>query len=642
MPVTKARARKVNSSGTIFAMLSTDLLRTKYLDFFAARGHKIIPSSSLVPENDPTTLFTGSGMQPMVPYLLGQPHPLGKRITDSQKCFRSQDIEEVGDNRHTTFFEMLGNWSLGDYFKADQLAWLFEFLTDPDKGVGLDPNKLFVTVFAGNDQLNLPKDEESVNIWQQLFDSKGIKAQVVENPAVQGINHGRIFFYPEAKNWWSRSGKPQDMPPGEPGGPDSEVFYDFGAELTLHENSPYRDQPCHVNCDCGRFLEVGNSVFMQYQKQADGSFKPLPAQNVDFGGGLERLMAAAQNNPDVFQTAFFQPLIEQLTHLTGQQYLSTQLVTKSFRIIADHIRAAVFLAADGVVPANKAQGYFARRLIRRSIRFGHLIGLTKPFLTELVPPIAQMYANIYPEIQEKTQEITNILRTEESKFAQALDKGMKELDKAGHLDEDLAFKLYESYGFPFELTQEIAKEKNITLSQDKFDQAKAAHSQASRTASAGMFKGGLADAGEQTTKYHTATHLLHAALRKVLGSSVRQMGSHITAERLRFDFACPQAPTTSKWDEIIKLINHWVDQDLPVTRQELPKDEASKSGAVAFFKEKYPDIVSVYTIGHDSQTDWISKEFCGGPHVPSTGIIGHLELVKEQSIGQGVRRVYLR
>lgn len=618
--------------------MTPDELRSKYLSFFEKRGHAIIPSSSLVPENDPTTLFTGSGMQPMVPYLLGQEHPKGSRIVDSQKCFRSQDIEEVGDNRHTTFFEMLGNWSLGDYFKKDQLAWFFEFLTDE---LGLDPHKLYVTVFQGNEQLEIGRDEESIEIWKELFAKKGITAEVVDEAWAQGMGQGRIFTYPESKNWWSRAGAPDNMPIGEPGGPDSEMFYDYGVELKLHESSQWKNEPCHVNCDCGRFLEIGNSVFMQFQKQADGSFTPLAKQNVDFGGGLERILAPVVGTPDVFLTDSFLPIIKHLSTISTKPYESSQQTKRSYQVIADHIRAAVMLAADGVYPSNKAQGYFSRRLVRRSVRFGKMIGIEGLFIGQLVPIVAKIYESQYPDVTEKITKITEILVEEEKKFEKALQKGMRELEKVDVLSGEVAFKLYETYGFPFELTQEIAREKGQDLSLEEFEKAKQAHSESSRTASSGMFKGGLQDQSEQNTKYHTATHLLHAALRKILGKHVQQMGSNITAERLRFDFAHPQALTEVEKTQIIDQINAWIEADVPMTKTIMKKDDALAQGALAFFGEKYPDEVSVYTIGKDPQTDWISKELCGGPHVESTGVIGKLIIQKEKAIGQGIRRIYL-
>lgn len=616
--------------------MTPNQVRQHYLDYFKKQQHAIVPSSPLVPENDPTTLFTGSGMQPMVPYLLGERHPLGKRIADSQKCFRSQDIEDVGDNRHTTFFEMLGNWSLGDYFKKEQLRWFFTFLTTE---IGLDPERLFVTVFAGSPNLSIARDDESVQIWQELFKEQGITAQAIENSAARGMQQGRIFFYDETKNWWSRSGVPANMPVGEPGGPDSEVFYDFGEELQLHEQSEFKELPCHVNCDCGRFLEIGNSVFMQYVRTAAG-FSQLPQQNVDFGGGLERITAAVNNDLDVFKTAGFQPIITQLEKFSGKKY-QDESAQFAMRVIADHIRAAVMLAADGVFPSNKAQGYFSRRLVRRAVRFGKQLGIQQEFLGELAEIVADIFKDAYPEVWQQLPMIQEQLSLEEKKFEKTLQKGLHELEKVDQLDGEIAFKLYETYGFPFELTQEIAAEQGQTLSVDQFEAAKTAHAQASRTASAGMFKGGLADQSEITTKYHTATHLLHAALRLILGDAVQQKGSNITAERLRFDFSFHRALTDQEKQQVEQQINDWITADLPVIRQVMPKQEALQSGATAFFIEKYPEEVSVYAIGKDFDHDWISKEFCGGPHVERTGVIGPIKLVKEQSASAGVRRVYL-
>lgn len=614
-------------------------LRQKYLDFFRSRGHAIVPSASLVPENDPTTLFTGSGMQPMIEYLLGAPHPEGRRIADIQKCFRSQDIEEVGDNRHTTFFEMLGNWSLGDYFKEEQLAWFFEFLIEE---VGLDPARLYVTVFSGNDDLDIPRDTESVEIWRQLFASKGIDAQVVADAEVNGLQGGRIFYYGETKNWWSRAGIPDNMPAGEPGGPDSEVFYDFGADRGFHESSRFADQPCHVNCDCGRFMEIGNSVFMQYLKLDDGSFEELRQKNVDFGGGLERILAAQTDEPDMFKTGVFSPIIERLSEIAGIAYEDSEQAQRSYRVIADHIKAAVMLAADGVVPGNKEQGYFARRLVRRAIRYGRMIGIEGEFMADLVPVILEMYGQAYPDILTKGKEVAAALANEEAKFAKTLEKGLRELEKIPQLDGQTAFRLYETYGFPYELTEELAAERGQALNREEFEAAKVAHAAASRTATEGKFKGGLADKSELTTKYHTATHLLHAALRKVLGEHVFQQGSNITAERLRFDFSHPDTLTSEEIKSVEAQINAWIEADLPVTVRSMDKQAALDSGALAFFREKYPDQVTVYTIGQDPDHDWISKELCGGPHVERTGVIGPVEIFKEKSAGAGVRRIYIR
>ncbi len=631
--------------------MTPNTLRQKYLTFFEHNGHHIVPSSPLVPENDPTTLFTGSGMQPMVPYLLGEKHPLGTRIVDSQKCFRSQDIEEVGDNRHTTFFEMLGNWSLGDYFKQEQLRWFFTFLTQE---LELDPNRLFVTVFRGDSAINVPRDDESVTIWKKLFQEKGIDAKDVDLSEENGLQGGRIFYYEAKKNWWSRSGVPNNMPVGEPGGPDSEVFYDFGVDLHLHENSAFKNEPCHVNCDCGRFLEIGNSVFMEYVKTEEG-FEKLPKPNVDFGGGFERVLAVLDNERDVFKTAIFNPIIASLEKLSGQTYEANEEVKRSFRVIADHMRAAVMLATDGVFPSNKAQGYFARRLVRRAIRYAKMIGIERPFVRDIAQAVAEMYSEPYPDVTKFRERTVDVLGKEEQKFQRALEKGLKEIEKVEQLTPQVAFQLYETYGFPFELTQEIAREKGVDLRESDFNEEKKKHADQSRTASSGMFKGGLQDHSEQTTKYHTATHLLHAALRKVLGTHVQQKGSNITVERLRFDFSHPTAMTEEEKQKVESQINDWIAQDLPVTKQIMKKEDALKSGAIAFFIEKYPDEVSVYTIGKNpsdspssldklgttAEQGWISKEFCGGPHVEHTGVIGPIKILKEQAVSAGVRRIYL-
>jgi alanyl-tRNA synthetase len=615
--------------------MNPDELRQKYIQFFVKRGHVEIPSASLVPENDPTTLFTSSGMQPLVPYLLGQPHPAGKRLVDSQRSFRSQDIEEVGDNRHTTFFEMLGNWSLGDYFKQDQLRWFFEFLTSELK---FDPNSLFVTVFRGNDQV--PRDEESVAIWKTLFKEQGIVARDLDLSEKNGMGDGRIFYYDEKKNWWSRSGLPSAMPAGEPGGPDSEVFYDFGAELKLHEKSQWKNQPCHINCDCGRFMEIGNSVFMQYQKQTDGSFKELPQKNVDFGGGFERILAAVHNNRDVFTTKLFTPILSSIEVISSKKYEGDD--KRNFRIIADHIRAATMLIADGVRPSNKEQGYVLRRLIRRAVRYGKLLGIERPFLADVAKSVIPLYEHVHPTIAAQQQEIVSVLEEEGTKFSKTLAKGLREIEKVPELDGTIAFQLYETFGFPFELTEEIARERGQSVEIGAFKKAFEQHQKQSRTASKGMFKGGLADQSETVTKYHTATHLLHAALRQVLGKHVSQQGSNLTAERLRFDFSHSAPLTAEEKQKVEDIVNAKIDEALPVTQEMMPKDDALAQGALAFFKEKYPDQVSVYTIGRDPRTDWFSKELCGGPHVKNTREIGPIKIFKEESVGAGKRRIYLK
>jgi alanyl-tRNA synthetase len=607
-------------------------IREKYLEFFKNKGHTIIPPAPLVLQNDPTTLFTSSGMQPLVPYLKGEPHPSGNRLVDSQPSFRAEDIDEVGDNRHTTFFEMLGNWSLGDYFKKEQLSWFFEFLTQT---VGLDAGKLYVTVFEGNHIV--PQDEESIALWQQLFES-----DIPAKPGNQGFDPNvKIYLYGADKNWWSRSGTPEKMPPGEIGGPDSEVFYDFGPELKLHQNSAWKNEVCHVNCDCGRFLEIGNSVFMEYVKQEDGFFAPLPKQNVDFGGGLERITAAANNDPDVFNTDLFNQIIESIESATGKHYKDHPL---PMRIIADHAKAAIFMIAEGIEPANKMQGYILRRLIRRAVlKMQYLeISSIEGLITTIVEAVSKTYRPYYlaPDKLD-LQKISQIFQAEANKFDRSLKKGLREFEKLDHIDGKIAFNLLQTYGFPWELTFELAQEKGYPVVRQEFEAEFAKHRQKSRQAAAGIFKGGLADHSDEIIKFHTATHLLHQALRQVLGEHVHQMGSNITAERLRFDFKHSAKLTQDEVQKIESLINQKISEDLPVHKTIESKDEALKSGALAFFRETYPDQVSVYTIGSDPKSDWYSKELCGGPHVSSTAEIGPVTIKKEKAIGADARRIYI-
>lgn len=611
-------------------------IRQAYLDFFVQRGHAVIPPAPIIPLNDPSTLFTPFGMQQLVPYLKGEPHPMGKRVVDSQPCFRTEDIPEVGDNRHTTFFEMLGNWSLGDYFKSKQLPWVYEFITQT---VGLDPDKLFVTVFAGDSAA--PKDEESIKIWQSLF-----KTTHPAQPGVAGFDPQRkIYTYPATKNWWSRAGVPENMPVGEIGGPDSEMFYDFGPEFQFHEHSVYKDQPCHVNCDCGRFLEIGNSVFMEYIKMPDGSFKPLPAQNVDFGGGLERLAAASLNDPDVFATDLFQPVIHTLEVLTGTSY-SNPKHQIAFRIIADHLKGSVFLIQGGVEPANKLQGYFLRRLLRRvSLKLKQLTAktLTRSEYAELVNSVIEPYASIYFNKRHSSADLVDTIVLESDKFQHSLDQGLRQIKNTpiDHLDAKFAFDLYQSSGFPLELTEEILEDQGYHLDKKVFAAEFKKHQDRSRAASTALFKGGLADHSDTIVKYHTLTHLLHQALTDVLGDHVQQMGSNLTTERLRFDFKHPRKLTPGELDQVEATINQKITQDLPVIKTIEPLDQALKTGARAYFREKYPDQVSVYTIGKDVNSDWYSKELCGGPHVVSTGQIGTVKMKKEEAVGAGVRRIYM-
>lgn len=627
-------------------ILTLSSLRRLYLDFFAKKGHAIVPSANLVPENDPSTLFTSAGMQAMIPYLLGEKHPQGQRIANSQKCFRSEDINEVGDNRHTTFFEMLGNWSFGDYFKQEQIAFFFEFLVDV---LQLDPSRLYISVFAGDKDLDIPKDEASALIWQNLFQKKGVEAKIIDHPEA-GLQGGRIFFYGEEKNWWSRSGVPATMPIGEPGGPDSEVFYDFAADQNnqFHQQSKFAQQPCHINCDCGRFLEVGNSVFMQYQRTADG-FHELAQKNIDFGGGLERLLTVLEGQSDIFLSSAFSGIIKKLEEISHKNYQNPDLQA-AFRIIADHLKASVMLVADGVLPSNKEQGYLLRRLIRRSLRQAKYLGLEKEFLLDLVPAVVDLYQDFYPQVESKIKQINEVLKNEEQKFNKTLKRGLQEFNRLisnrDQLTADLAFKLYESYGFPFELSIEEARARNISIEQDiesKIAEANRQHAILSRQTARHKFKGGLADHEAKTTAFHTATHLLQAALRKVLGDQVQQQGSNINSERLRFDFSYPQALNKEQLTKVEQLVNQWLKEDLSVANETLSKEDALKSGAIAFFVERYPDQVSVYTIGDHNH--WISKELCAGPHVEHTGQIarfGDLEIFKEKAVSQGVRRIYMR
>ncbi|OGG11661.1 hypothetical protein A2Z00_01625 [Candidatus Gottesmanbacteria bacterium RBG_13_45_10] len=617
--------------------MKSSQVRQRYIDFFKKRGHVQIPSAPLVPQNDPTTLFNSSGMQPLITYILGEPHPLGKRLVDSQKAIRLQDIDEVGDNRHTTFFEMLGNWSLGDYFKKEQLPWIFEFLT---KELGLDPKRLYVSVFKGEG--SVPKDTESINIWKEIFAGVGIDAKENE----------RIFTYPASKNWWSRSGEPKDMPPGEPGGPDSEVFYDFGPSTSSGQaRHTSRFGPhCHPNCDCGRFMEIANSVFMQYQKPAfakatageakSGQLVELKQKVVDFGGGLERMVAVTENNPDIFTTDMFSSIIRIIELNSGKTYGEHVEQTKAMRIIADHMRASAMLIADNVFPSNKMQGYILRRLIRRSLLYGRRLGLSKDlsYIGRLIEPVALTYEKAYPDVVEKAKEIQLILQEEALRFAKTLDRGLAEIEKVKKLDGKIAFNLYETYGFPWEMTVEIAAEKDQAVDRGQFETEFKKHQALSRTAAAGMFKGGLADHGVETTKLHTAHHLLLASLQKVVDPTIKQRGSNITAERLRMDFNFSRKITPEEIKMVEDLVNEAIKKDMPVTREEMPREEAEKIGAEMEFGTKYPDRVSVYFVGN--KPEYFSKEFCGGPHVTHTGALGNFKILKEESSGSGIRRIY--
>ncbi len=614
--------------------MKTNEIRERYLKFFEKEGHTIIPSASLVPENDPTTLFTGSGMQPMLPYLLGEKHPLGTRIADSQRSFRSGDIEDVGDSRHTTFFEMLGNWSLGDYFKKEQLPWIFSFLMDELK---LNPQRFYVTAFIGDKKNGIPKDTESAEIWKNLFAKKGIVATEVEmgteeNAAKIGMHGERIFYY-GVKNWWSRVGAPEKMPAGEPGGPDSEMFYEF-----LHiEHNPKYGQYCHPNCDCGRFIEIGNSVFMEYKKNTDGTFSRLSQQNVDFGGGLERIAMAVQDTSDIIKLDIFNDTISHLEKLSGKKYNDKEYMA-SFQIIADHLRASVFLIGDGVLPSNTDQGYFVRRLLRRAVRHWDLLSIKNEGLHTLVDSLLEYYKDAYPETYKQKEHIKSEIKKEEEKFRETLQSGLKELEKRmrlGAITGKDMFDLYQSYGFPKELTQEIAQK--IT-NPEQFDEESKKHQDLSRVGSEKKFKGGLADTSDKSLQYHTATHLLNAALRKVLGDHISQKGSNITPERMRFDFAHGAKMTDEEKKKVEDLVNEQINKALPVSWEEMPIEKARELGAIGVFGEKYGDLVKVYTVG-DAQHGVFSREMCGGPHVKNTSELGHFKIVKEEAVSAGVRRI---
>src|SRR3989344_2929634 len=601
-------------------------VREKFIKFFVSspRNHKEISPAPLILENDPTTLFTSSGMQPLVPYLMGKSHPLGKRLVDSQPSIRTVDIDEVGDNRHLTFFEMLGNWSLGDYFKKEQLPWILDFFT---KDLGLSQEKLWVSVFEGNDQV--PKDEESAEIWKKL-----------------GIPDSRIYFYDAKKNWWSRTGSPDEMPIGEIGGPDSEIFYDFGKELKLHENSPFKNEECHPNCDCGRYMEIGNSVFMQYKKIGENKLEELPQKNVDFGGGLERIAAVVNGDPDIYKSDLFIGLINELERNSNAKYEDKK---RDFRIIVDHIKASVFLVANGIVPSNKQHGYVIRRLLRRSAIKMHKIGAVKNII-ETSRKVANQVVDTYKDRYLKDNNALDIsveIGDEVNKFSGVLDKGIKLIDKlineGRKIDSDLAFDLFQTYGFPLEATEEYLESygKRFTVEDKiKYDDRFRKHQEISRTTSAGIFKGGLADQSPEVIRLHTATHLLLAALRKVLGEHIVQKGQNITKDRSRFDFPHTQKLTDEEIKQVENLINDIVSKNLPVNFNIMPKNEAENTGAIHAFNEKYADTVKVYFVG-DVLENALSKEFCGGPHVSSTSEIGRVRIIKQDKVGSDIIRIYL-
>ncbi len=588
--------------------LTANELRKKFIDFFVSKGHTQISGASVIPENDPTVLFTTAGMHPLVPYILGQPHPAGKRLTDYQKCIRTGDIDSVGDPHHLTCFEMLGNWSLGDYFKKEMIPWSYEFLTQE---LGIDPEKLSVTVFEGEE--GIPRDEESAEIWHKC-----------------GLPYERIYFMPREDNWWG--------PAGETGpcGPDTEMFIDTGR--------PKCGPNCKPGCGCGKYFEIWNDVLMGYRKTKEGKFVEMERKCIDTGMGIERTIAILQGKKSVYETEVMQPILKKIGELAGVSYGDDEKSDTSMRIIADHIRTSTFILGDqrGVTPSNVGQGYILRRLIRRAVRNGKHLGIEGEFLAQVAEVVVDMYQAAYPEILENKERVYTELTAEEKKFSETLEKGEKQFDKMTYFLEKQgvkeiaggsAFKLYDTYGFPIELTKELAAEKGFTVDVKGFEEAFAKHQELSRTAEAGQFKSGLGDHSEQTTALHTATHMLQAALRQVLGNEVGQKGSNITPERLRFDFTYHSKMTPEEIKQVEDIVNEQIKKDLKVCVQTMTPDEAVKSGAIAFFSSKYGEQVTVYSIGD------FSKEVCAGPHVTHTGDMGHFHILKEESSSAGVRRI---
>ncbi len=654
----KWKGRKTSPSHAIICAVTAKEITDRYISFFEARGHVRIPGAPLVPENDPTTLFTSSGMQPLVPYLLGEVHPQGKRLVNVQNAFRANDFDEIGDNRHTTFFRMLGNWSLGDYFKQEEIPWFFDFLTSKTEGLGLDPRNIYVTVFAGDEENNIPKDTESAHIWQQLFAQKGIDAKEValvteDRGAKVGMQNGKIFYYNATKNWWSRAGTPENMPPGEPGGPDTEMFYDFGTE-----HDPKYGKECHPNCDCGRFIELGNAVFMQYKKNTDGTFSLLPKQNVDYGGGLERLLAAVNQVPDVFQTTLFYPIIETLEQISNKSY-ETQ--AKVMRLIVGHLSAACFIINAKVHPSNTDQGYILRRSIRRVMDSVKALGLTS--IEPVIEKLVEQYSDTDPSLAENYEEVKNTILEESLAYTKALNAAKKTVDKelsrfgipkgdelmgTTEIPVDLAFKATTSYGLgPTQL-----RSLGYSFNEQQFADEMKKHQEISRRGAEKKFRGGLADQQEKTIMGHTATHLLHQALRDVLGDKVHQTGSNITTDRVRFDFNYDKKLTEEEIKQVEDIVNEKIKANLPVHFELMPKEEAKRLGAIGLFEESYGDKVKIYFIGGPNphpnplpngerrQGRAYSIEFCGGPHVEFTGVLKSFKIIKQENLGRNQKRLY--
>ena len=595
-------------------------IRRRYLDFFKKKDHAEIPTAPLVPENDPSVLFVNAGMFPLVPFLMGEKHPKGKRLTNVQRCIRTGDIEEVGNNFHCTSFEMLGNWSLNDYFKEEAIRYTLEFFV---KELGLDINNIYASVFGGEN--SIPEDEVSISTWKDLFKEYGIDANVGKGERIQKFG--------KKENWWG-------LESGGPCGPDSEVFYDTGKEPC--------GKDCNLSCDCGKYVEIGNNVFMEYLKEGD-ALKPLGRHNVDFGGGLERITALIQETDSVYEIDIYKPILEKIQEITEKNIdtkVDTEDILKSQRIIVDHIKASTWIVMDGVVPSSNQQGYILRRLIRRAVRHAKKLNIADPFTREIAKIAIDQFSPIYPELDEKREEITKIIEEEEIKFNNTLENGLKELEslleQKSEISGEDAFRLYETYGLPLEVTEEILSERNATLeNRQSFFSAQEEHQEKSRTASKGLFKGGLADTSEISVRYHTATHLLLASLRKVLGEHVYQKGSNITPERLRLDFPNESKLTSEELKQVEDLVNSAIEQELNVTFEEKPKEEALKIierySSTSSFEEKYPDIVKVYYVG-DKEAPF-SVELCNGPHVRNTKELGKFKIVKQENIGAGVKRI---
>ncbi len=582
-------------------------LRSMFLKFFKDHGHAVISSASVIPENDPTVLFTTAGMHPLVPYLMGAKHPAGNRLTDVQKCVRTGDIDDVGDFSHLTFFEMLGNWSLGDYFKEQMIPWSWEFLTSPEY-LGLPKDRLAFSVFAGD--ADCPRDEESAQLWRNC-----------------GVADDHIFFLPKENNWWGPAGITG------PCGPDTEMFI-------ITDKEPCGPN-CSPACSCGRYLEIWNDVFMQYNKKADGTFEPLEQKNVDTGMGLERTICVLNGKKSVYETDLFADILKKISELSGKEYGSDEMTTRAFRIIADHMRTATFIMGDdrGVSPSNVDQGYVLRRLIRRAVRYGMGIGMPEGFTGEVAKVIIEQYKDVYPELKRNEAFVLEQLSLEESRFARTLKQGNREFEKLvekvqdGQIDGVSAFHLYDTYGFPVEMTEELARERGLTVDMDGFHDCFRRHQATSQAGAEQRFKGGLADHSEQSARLHTATHLLHAALRKVLGPEVAQKGSNITAERLRFDFSFGRKMTKEELAEVERLVNEAIESHTPITCEEMTVAQAKEQGAIGLFESKYGEKVKVYTMGP------YSKEICGGPHAQNTGDLVSFKIKKEESSSAGVRRI---